>query len=378
MNHMNYNEVDVIFYENLEKVNKRFFKEYEKAFTAFLASGQYILGKNVSSFETEFARYCSIDYSVGVASGLDAIILALKALNLPNNSEIIVPSNTYIATILAIIHCGFKPILVEPRIDTYNIDPDLIIEKINHNTGAIVVVHLYGKPCEMDKIIAIANVNDLPIIEDCAQAHGAKIGGKIVGSIGDLGAFSFYPTKNLGALGDAGCVTTKDLKYCNRIKALRNYGSSEKYINTFIGLNSRLDELQAIFLRIKLKFIDEIARHKRSLAQIYFNELDEIFIKPVIDDRYYDVFHIYNIRISERDKLKSYLENEGICTEIHYPIPPHKQKALEKLQLGDYFPISSEIHDTTLSLPISFAHTSEDIHKVCKVMNKFQPSLMHK
>lgn len=236
----------MIEYENLKKVNEKLFDRYRESFDEFIKSGWYVLGKNVSKFEEEFANFCTTDYSVGVASGLDALILAIDAFDFPKNSEIIVPSNTYIATILAIVRNGFKPILVEPDIKTYNIDASKIEEKITEKTKAIIVVHLYGKTCEMDRVVDISKKYDLEIIEDCAQAHGAKFRGKKVGSFG-VGCFSFYPTKNLGALGDGGAITCHDKTYFVKLKSLRNYGSSLKYYNDDLGYNSRLDEIQAGF-----------------------------------------------------------------------------------------------------------------------------------
>lgn len=357
----------MIEYENLERVNRKLFTEYKTSFDDFLNSGWYILGNSVAAFEQKFAEYHNGAYSVGVASGLDALILSIDALDLPLGSEIIVSSNTYIATILAIIRTGHIPILVEPDIHTYNIDPQKIEEKISDKTRAIVVVHLYGKACEMDPIIHLADRYNLTVIEDTAQAHGAKYKNKLVGTFG-IGAFSFYPTKNLGALGDAGAVVTKNEKIYERIKSLRNYGSAKKYYNDIIGYNSRLDEIQAAFLLIKLKVLNDITTHKRELAALYLSHLNDRFIKPEVHDDFYDVYHIFNIRNSLRDDLKKYLEEQGIKTEIHYPVPPHKQKAMQEYIKGDY-PISEEIHRTTLSLPISYFHTKDDIMQVIEVMN---------
>lgn len=359
----------MIEYENLGRANSPFFKEYFKALKKAIKGGWYILGNEVSSFEKEFASYIGTSQCVGVASGLDALILAIDALELPKNSEIIVPSNTYIATIISIIRCGHIPILVEPDIRTYNIDPLKIEEKITSRTKAIIVVHLYGKACEMDPILHICNKYNLRLIEDCAQAHGAMYKNKKVGTFG-IGCFSFYPTKNLGALGDAGAITTNDEILANKLRALRNYGSFKKYYNEYVGYNSRLDELQASLLRIKLRDLDKINNHKRKLAKIYHENLSDKFIKPLVHPDFFDVYHIYNIRHPERDKLKDYLLKNGVRTEIHYPCPPHKQKAMESYLTGDY-PISSEIHETTLSLPISYFHKEKDILTVCKILNKF-------
>lgn len=359
----------MIEYENLRKVNAKLFEQYRDYFEQFIQSGWYILGGGVAEFEKQFARFCSAKECVGVASGLDALILAIDAFDFPKGSEVVVPSNTYIATILAIVRNGFVPILVEPDIHTYNIDPSKIEEKINSKTRAILVVHLYGKACDMKNIMQIAKQYDIEIIEDCAQAHGAKFADQVVGSFG-VGCFSFYPTKNLGALGDAGAIVCKDQGYAEKLKSLRNYGSATKYHNNEIGYNSRIDEIQAGFLTIKLKILDQITQHKRALAQIYHEMLDERYIKPIVNDDYFDVYHIFNIRHKKRDELKEYLLEHGIKTEIHYPIAPHKQKAMQGIIQGTY-PISEEIHATTLSLPISFFHTRDDIARVCEILNAY-------
>ncbi len=361
----------MIEFENLAKLNQPFFEEYKKSFRETLDSGWFIMGKKLSDFENEFAKYCKSQHCVGVASGLDALILSLKAFNFEKDSEIITASNTYIATILAILQNNFKPILVEPNIETYNIDADKIEEKITKKTKAIMVVHLYGKVCEMDKILALCKKYDLKLIEDCAQAHGATFLDQKAGTFGDFGAFSFYPTKNLGCLGDGGAVSCNDSDLAQKIKRLRNYGSDVKYNNEIIGFNSRLDEVQAGFLSIKLRKLDEINAHKNKLAKIYHENLKSDLIKPVKDSRYYHVYHIFNIRHKKRDELREFLLKNDIKTEIHYPISPSKQKALQGF-LSDYnYPISQEIHDTTLSLPISYFHSEDDIYKVIEVINKF-------
>ncbi|NVN96219.1 MAG: DegT/DnrJ/EryC1/StrS family aminotransferase [Bacteroidetes bacterium] len=360
----------MIPYEDLKQSNAFFKDKYLKATEKVIDSGWFILGNEVSDFEKDFAQYCQSNYCAGVASGLDALILSLKSLDLQPHDEVIVPSNTYIATILAIVHCGLKPVLVEPNIDTYNIDPLLIESQITQKTKVIMLVHLYGKACDMNPIIYLANKYQLKIIEDCAQSHGAKYNGKMTGTFGYSGAFSFYPTKNLGALGDAGAVISSDKFVINRIKTLRNYGSSIKYNNVEVGYNSRLDELQAAILNVKLSFLDEINNHKRHLATLYFEGLKEDFIKPSLNPSNYDVYHIFNIRHPKRDELKKYLEKNDIMTEIHYPIPPHQQKAMKGIIYGEY-PISTIIHQTTLSLPISYFHTDQDIFKIIDTLNKY-------
>lgn len=360
----------MIEYENLYCSNKTFLDEYKKSFEETLNSGWFILGKNVKSFEKHFASYHNSKYCFGVASGLDALLLSLKAFEFEKGSEVIVPSNTYIATILSILHAGLKPVLVEPDIANYNIDPKKIEQSITANTKAIMIVHLYGKSCAMDEIISICKKHNLKLIEDCAQSHGAKYKGKLTGTFGEFGAFSFYPTKNLGALGDAGALLFNDDSLAVKIKRLRNYGSDVKYYNEVVGYNSRLDETQAGFLSIKLKKLDEINEHKRKLAKIYLENLKSDFIKPVVDENYFDVYHIFNVRHKKRDKLREYLLNNEIKTDIHYPVAPHKQIAMKNIISGSY-PISEEIHNTTLSLPCSFGHTEDEIYKVVEMMNKF-------
>ena len=361
----------MIEYENLAMLNAPFFDEYTKSFDKVLKSGWYILGNSVKQFEAEFAAYNKSAHCIGLASGLDAITLSIGAFDFEKGSEIIVPSNTYIATILSVMQNGMKPVLVEPAIDTYNIDPKKIEEAITPKTKAIVVVHLYGKSCDMDAITAICKKNNLKLIEDCAQSHGATFKGKHTGTFGEFGAFSFYPTKNLGALGDAGAVVCNDANLDKIIRRLRNYGSDVKYYNEVVGYNSRLDEVQAAFLSVKLKKLDEINTHKRKLAAIYLNNLKSDFIKPKVDTDYFDVYHIFNIRHEKRDELKEYLLKNEIKTEVHYPVSPSKQNALKGMLDKYEFPISEKIHQTTLSLPISYFHTETDVNRVVEVMNKF-------
>jgi dTDP-4-amino-4,6-dideoxygalactose transaminase len=361
----------MIEYENLRKLNQPFFKEFENSFSNILESGWFITGKNLEKFEQEFAEYCGVKYCVGVANGLDALVLSIKALDIPQGSEIIVPSNTYIASVLAIVNAGCVPVLVEPDIKTYNIDPFKIEEKINKKTRAVLVVHLYGKPCEMDSVLQICEAYDLKLIEDCAQAHGAKYKNRKIGSFGHANGFSFYPTKNLGALGDGGAVTTNDEDVEKKLRKLRNYGSGVKYYNELIGYNSRLDEIQAAFLSVKLKKLDEINEYKRKLASIYFENLKEDFILPVLEKNAYDVYHIFNIRHPKRDQLREFLLKNNIKTEIHYPVPPHKQEAYRDLFTGQTYPLAEQIHKTTLSLPVSFCHSEAEIMYVTEILNKF-------
>ncbi|GBR75521.1 3-amino-5-hydroxybenzoic acid synthase family [Candidatus Termititenax persephonae] len=358
-------------YENLARLNAPFLAQYQDKFAEIAQKGWYILGNEVSLFEREFADYCGARYCVGVANGLDALTLSLRACAFPPQSEILVPANTYIATILAVLQAGHIPVLVEPDIRTYNLDDKLVEAKITAKTKAIMPVHLYGRLCAMPEILSLAQKYQLKIIEDAAQAHGAALNGRRAGAWGDLTAFSFYPTKNLGALGDGGAVTTDNAEYAERLKALRNYGSSQKYYNAMLGVNSRLDEVQAGFLRIKLKSLDKINAHKNKLAAIYQAELPGQFIKPWVAPEYYHVYHIYNIRHPERDRLKKYLAQQGIKTEIHYPVAPNKQQALRGILAQLATPLAEEIHRTTLTLPLSYAHTETDILHVCKILKKF-------
>lgn len=361
----------IIPYESLKTLNKPFEEQLKNKFSTFLDKGWYILGEEVTAFEQEFAAYHGEKYTVGVANGLDALILSLQCCGFKKGTEVIVPSNTYIATILAIIHCGLVPVLAEPDSSTYNIDPEQLKAAVTTKTVAIMVVHLYGQCCEMDTILEIAAKHGLKVIEDCAQAHGAKYKGQLAGTFGDFGAFSFYPTKNLGALGDAGAIICKSETDYLKLKQLRNYGSEKKYHNGVIGYNSRLDELQAAFLRIKLPHLDEINAHKRKLASIYFNQLNDSFIKPKRHEDFYNVYHIYNILHPQRDQLKQYLLENNIGTEIHYPVAPADQVALKGYLKDKDYPIAARIHQQTLSLPCSFAHTEADIFQVTDVLNKF-------
>ena len=368
----------MIEYENLSKVNQPWAQDLAKAAQDVISGGWYVLGKYVQKFEEEFANYNSSTYCIGVASGLDALILSLVAHELPPASEVILPSNTYIATILAVLHAGLVPILVEPDKKTYNIDPNLISAQITKKTRAMIIVHLYGKPCTMQPIVELCEKHDLILIEDCAQSHGAQYRKRKTGTFGKCGAFSFYPTKNLGALGDAGAITTDDSELADRLRKLRNYGSKTKYYNELIGYNSRLDEIQAAFLSIKLRHLDAINQHKRKLAAIYDANIGKQYIKPQSLPDHDDVFHIYPIRHERRDELRTYLSQAGVGTEIHYPVAPHCQEALDGIHSlaqatldEDRFPISTELHRTILSLPISSFHTEQDVLQVCEHINAF-------
>jgi dTDP-4-amino-4,6-dideoxygalactose transaminase len=362
----------MISYEDLKAVNSPYENEFRQAFEDVLASGWYINGPNVSAFETEFAQYCGTKHCVGTGNGLDALTMSLEALNLTPKAEVIVPANTYIATILSVIHADLTPVLVEPDIRTYNIDPSCVEAAITSRTEAIIVVHLYGKPAPMAEILRIATKHRLPIVEDAAQAHGATYRGIRAGNLGDVAAFSFYPTKNLGGLGDGGAITTNDERIAERVRLLRNYGSTKRYHNEIIGHNSRLDELQAALLRVKLRHLDEINRRKIALATVYDNALPDSVIKPVRSPEEIHVNHIYNIRHPKRDELRDALIARGIKTDIHYPLPPHKQPAISEMFKGYEFPITDEIHTTTVSLPISVSldekSTKEVVIRIAEVV----------
>ena len=360
----------MIEYENLRRANASFMDGYKAAFDKVLDSGWFIMGEEVKAFEREFAAYCGTSACVGVANGLDALCLALKAFSFRPGSEVLVPSNTYIATILAIVSAGMVPVPVEPDIRTCQIDPSKIEDRVTPRTVAVMIVHLYGKMCDMDPILSLCRSHGLKLIEDCAQAHGAAYKGKRAGSFGDINAFSFYPTKNLGCLGDGGAVTTNDLDLAARVRAIGNYGSRVRYQNEVLGTNSRLDEVQAAFLRVKLRRLDEINGHKRTLAAAYLRGIGEGYILPAVEEGFFDVYHVFNLRHPQRDRLKSWLLKRGIATDIHYPVSPNRQPALRGV-LDEACPISEEIHATTLSLPISFCHTEDDIGVVCEALRDF-------
>lgn len=362
----------MIEYESLAHSNAAYMADLEDAAKRVIRSGWYVLGSEVSAFETEFADYVGAKHCIGVANGLDALILAIEALELPKGSDVLVASNTYIATILAIVRTGHQPVLVEPELETFNMDSANLAGSITSNTRAIVVTHLFGKSCRMDAIGAFARAHGLKVVEDCAQSHGARLGEQITGTFGDEGCFSFYPTKNLGAIGDAGAVVTNDDGLADRLRHIRNYGSKQKYVNRYVGVNSRLDELQAAMLRVKLRHLDEMSAHKRALAEIYFAELPDWVAKPVRRPDEFDVFHIFGIRHPQRDALRQHLMEHGVKTEVHYPIPPHRQDAMKGILIGDY-PTADELHHTELSLPISVGHSAENVRQVCDALSRFKP-----
>jgi dTDP-4-amino-4,6-dideoxygalactose transaminase len=370
---------------DLKKINEPYEAAFQEKLKAVLANGWYILGNEVAAFETNFAEYCGTKYCIGTGNGFDALVLIFKGYiqlgKLQKGDEIIVPANTYIASILAILQADLIPVLVEPKLETYNINPDLIQGKITLKTRAILVVHLYGQLAEMDAINEIAVANDLIVIEDAAQAHGAilEVEGrksKVESSntqniIRRTQAYSFYPGKNLGTLGDAGAVTTNDSELAKVIQSLRNYGSETKYYNDHIGINSRLDELQAAFLNVKLPHLNAENEKRRIIARRYLSEIkNEKITLPFWDLSNNHVFHLFVIRTKNRLALQEYLQQNDIQTVIHYPVPPHNQKALS-LWNHLSFPITQKIHDEVLSLPISPVLTMDEVSYIIDVLNKY-------
>jgi len=337
--------------------------EIDSAYQKVMNSGWYILGEEVSAFEKEFATYCGVKHCVGVANGLEAMYLVLKAWDIGTGNEVIVPSNTYIATWLSISQTGATLIPVEPNEETHNIDPAKIEEKITDRTKAILPVHLYGQPADMDEISKIANKFGLKILEDSAQAHGVSYKGKKTGNLGDAAGFSFYPTKNLAAFGDGGAVTTNDNELAQKIRVLRNYGSSKKNVNEMMGINSRLDELMAAILRVKLRHLDKWNQRRKEIAEWYFENLPNKFpdLKlPFVPDWADPCWHQYVIRSSNRDNLQKKLQENGVPTLIHYPIPPHLQQAYRHLNLNKgSFPIAEKLAAEVLSLPMGIHLTTE-------------------
>lgn len=361
----------MIKFLDLEKINNRFREQMDVRIREILDSGWYLSGKWNDEFSKNFADFCGTKHAIGVANGLDAINLIIRGYGFGAGDEIIVPANTYIATILAISENGCTPVLVEPDINTYNIDPDKIEEKITSRTKAIIVVHLYGQAVQMAKIWELAKKYNLKVIEDAAQAHGAIYDGKRVGNLGDAAAFSFYPGKNLGALGDAGGVTTNDTELFERVKAIANYGSDRKYHHIYKGVNSRLDEIQAALLDVKLPHLDADNARRREIAKYYRENItNPKIILPTTYDENAHVWHVFVIRTENRDELCKHLENNGIQTNIHYPTAPHKQGAYSEWAEMS-LPITEEIHRTVMSLPISPVLTDEEVKQIVEVVNGF-------
>jgi dTDP-4-amino-4,6-dideoxygalactose transaminase len=369
----------VINFLDLKKINAQYREELITACTRVIDSGWYINGNELSQFEKNFAEYCGTKHAIGVANGLDALTLVLRAWKelgkLNDGDEIIVPANTYIASILAISANNLKPVLVEPDINTYNLDPKLIEEKITPKTKVILAVHLYGRLADMPSITQFARQHSLLVLEDSAQAHGAEIEGKRAGNWGDASGFSFYPGKNLGALGDGGAITTNDDQLAEVLKALRNYGSHEKYVNKYKGVNSRLDEIQAACLNVKLKHLDHTINSRRNIAQIYQKNLQSLngLILPTIENipnNLIHVWHLYVIRSEQREKLHHFLSQHDIQTLIHYPIPAHQQHAYAEWN-NLRLPLSEKIHNEVLSLPISPCLTEDEAVFVCEKITSF-------
>jgi len=360
---------------NLKQINSRHKRELMRALEDFVDSGRYILGARVGEFEQKFADYCGVKHAVGTGNGLDALTLIVRAYKelgvFREGDEILAPANTYIATILAITENRLKPVLVEPDIATYNIDVNLLEKSITEKTKGILTVHLYGQVAYSEKMQSIADKHGLKTIEDCAQAAGAAYKGKKAGSLGNAAGFSFYPSKNLGALGDAGAVTTNESELAEVVRALGNYGSHKKYYNDFQGVNSRLDEIQAAILLIKLKYLNEENSTRRSIAKRYLEEIkNEKLILPEANLSESNVWHLFVVRTEDRDEFGKHLIDNGVEPFIHYPLPPHKQKAYSDWN-NESYPITEEIHKTVISLPLDISMTDEQVSKVIEVCNIF-------
>jgi len=355
-------------------LEKELDKDLRAAFERVYTRSWYIEGEEDKAFEKAFAAYCGTSYAVGCGNGLDSLMLSMKALGIHEGDEVIVPSNTFIATALAVTYTGATPVFVEPDIRTYDIDPSKIEEKVNSRTKAVVAVHLYGQPCDMDPIAKICRDRGLFLIEDCAQAHGATYKGKRIGSFGDAAGFSFYPGKNLGALGDAGAAVTNKKKIADKIRALGNYGSDYKYHHIYQGNNSRLDELQAAFLLAKLPSLDKVNENRRVTAKKYLDGIkNDNVILPYVPPYTNPVWHIFAIRSKQRDELETFLNERGIVTNKHYPIPMHLQKCYSSLgyKEGD-FPIAEEISKTQLSLPMYYGMSDQEVQYVIDTINSFR------
>jgi dTDP-4-amino-4,6-dideoxygalactose transaminase len=368
-------DIAMILFLDLKSINAPYMEAMRNASKRVIESGWYILGKEVENFEKAFADYCETEYAIGVASGLDALSLIFRAYKemgvLEEGDEVIVPANTYIASILAVSENGLKPVFAEPDIETYNIDPAEIEAKITEKTKAILAVHLYGQSADMQRIYELAKKYNLKVIEDGAQAHGARHHGKRVGTLGDAAGFSFYPGKNLGALGDGGAVTTNDAALAESVRVLRNYGSAKKYYNLYKGVNSRLDEIQAAFLSLKLPYLDQNNAKRTEIAAKYLEKINNPkLILPVQKSENDHVWHLFVIRSREREKLQNYLHNKGIATMIHYPVPPHKQEAYREYA-GLALPLTEQIHREVLSIPLHEMLKEEEVEKIITALNGF-------
>jgi len=365
----------MIKFLDLKKINLKFEAEFQEAYQSVIDSGWYILGSKVKEFEEKFAEYCGVKHCIGVANGLDALRLIMNAYielgEMAEGDEILVPSNTYIASILAVSENRLIPVPVEPDINTYNINPANIEAAVTSRTKGIMPVHLYGQCAYSDELREIAEKHGLKIIEDSAQAHGSMYKGKKAGSLGHASGFSFYPGKNLGALGDAGAVTTNDEMLAHTVRGIANYGSHKKYVNSYKGINSRLDEFQAAFLSVKLKGLDEENRIRRDIAKRYLNGIiNPEIILPQINDWEAHVFHVFVVRTPKREEFQEYLNKNGVQTLIHYPIPPHRQEAYREWN-GLSFPISEQIHSQIISIPIGSHLTDAEIDTIIDVINKY-------
>lgn len=364
----------MINFLDLKEVNAQYKDEINRGIKKVLNSGRYILGEEVSRFEQKFAEYCGVKHCISVANGLEALSLIFRAYEFQKGDEIIVPANTFIASVLAISNNGLKPILVEPEEQSYNIDPKRIEESITQKTKAIMVVHLYGKVANMDSIQDIASKYNLIVIEDAAQSHGAVYKGRKTGNLGDVAGFSFYPGKNLGAVGDGGAITTSNSEIAERLLALRNYGSVKKYEHIYQGTNSRLDEIQAAVLNVKLNFLDRDNEKRRNVAEYYLENIrNDLISLPEWEhkDPLSHVWHLFVVRTSVRDKFREFLMNNGIETVIHYPIPIHKQIAYQEYNEFSY-PLSEKIQREIVSIPISPVISEEDMCSVVEVINRFR------
>lgn len=354
--------------------------EMNQAFQKVYDSYWYILGERVKIFESEYAAFHGVGNCIGLSNGLDALILALKSLNIQKGDEVIVPSNTYIASVLAVTQVGATPVFAEPDIHTYNINPSLIEQKITSATRVIMPVHLYGQPCEMDKIKSIADKYDLKIVEDNAQSHGALFKGRMTGTWGDVNATSFYPGKNLGALGDGGAITTDSSEIADKIRVFRNYGSEKKYYNEVEGYNMRLDELQAAFLSIKLKYLQQWTLQRQEIAKWYNEDLKDMeeLILPCCHPHATHVYHLYVIQTNEREDLQKYLQFNGIGTLIHYPVPPHLQNAYHHLGIRKgSLPVAEKLANTVLSLPLWPGMSRSEVEMVTSTIKTFFKSKRH-
>lgn len=358
---------------DLKRENGRYASEIKEAVARVVDSGWYILGKEKECFEKNFAGYCGVNHCIGVGNGMDALRLILMAYIeqgiIQEGDEIILPANSFIATALAVSQCGLVPVFADCDIDTYNISPQSVRDNITEKTKAIIAVHLYGQIAPMEELKKIADQYNLKLIEDAAQAHGAVYKGKKAGSLADAAAFSFYPVKNLGALGDAGAVTTDDGELAELIRSLSNYGSDKKYIHRYKGLNSRLDEIQAATLSVRLRYLDEENKRRKKIASYYSDNINnkDIILPPYQDDNAH-VFHLYVIRVKERVLLQEYLEENGIQTQIHYPLPIHKQAAYAESKALD-IPVAERVQNEVLSIPLYPSLTDEEIDKICSLLN---------